>query len=34
MVEPFSKRVNALPPEEAVRETAQALQAVWKKAGL
>ncbi|MDI7275850.1 MAG: sugar phosphate isomerase/epimerase family protein [Anaerolineae bacterium] len=34
MVEPFSQRVNALPPEEAVRVTAEALDAVWKRAGL
>jgi len=34
MVEPFSKRVNALPQEEAVRVTAEALEAVWKEAGL
>ncbi len=34
MVEPFSKRVNALPPEEAVQATAEALGAVWKAAGL
>ncbi len=34
MVEPFSKRVNALPAEEAVRVTAEALDKVWKAAGL
>ena len=34
MVEPFSKRVTALPPEEAVRVTAEALDAVWREAGL
>lgn len=34
MVEPFSKRVQALPPEEAVRVTAEALDAVWREAGL
>lgn len=34
MVEPFSKRVNALPEEDAVRVTAEALDAVWKRAGL
>jgi 2-keto-myo-inositol isomerase len=34
MVEPFSKRVNALPPEEAVRVTAEALRSVWREAGL
>jgi sugar phosphate isomerase/epimerase len=34
MVEPFSARVNALPPEEAVRVTGEALSAVWREAGL
>mgnify|MGYP005839279219 CR=1 FL=1 len=34
MVEPFSARVRALPAEEAVRVTAEALQKVWKEAGL
>jgi hypothetical protein len=34
MVEPFSARVNALPSEEAVRVTAEALDAVWREAGL
>jgi sugar phosphate isomerase/epimerase len=34
VVEPFSERVNALPPEEAVRVTAEALDSVWRKAGL
>ena len=34
MVEPFSARVNAMPPEEAVRATGEALNAVWREAGL
>ncbi len=34
MVEPFSARVNAMPPEEAVAATGEALQAVWREAGL
>lgn len=32
--EPFSARVNALPPAEAARETGQALLRVWQEAGL
>jgi len=32
--EPFSARVNALPPEEAVKETAEAMKKVWLAAGL
>jgi sugar phosphate isomerase/epimerase len=32
--EPFSQRVRALPPAEAVRETAAAMRKVWKAAGL
>lgn len=32
--EPFSQRVNALPPAEAARVTAQALNQVWAAAGL
>ena len=34
MVEPFSARVNAMPPEEAVKATGEALNAVWREAGL
>ncbi len=34
MVEPFSQRVRALPPDDAVRVTAEALDAVWKEARL
>ena len=34
MVEPFSQRVRSLPPEEAVRVTAEALDKVWREAGL
>jgi sugar phosphate isomerase/epimerase len=34
VVEPFSERLNALPAEDAVRVTAQALDAVWRQAGL
>jgi sugar phosphate isomerase/epimerase len=34
MVEPFSARVNSLPPEEAVRTTAEAFDTVWKEAAL
>jgi sugar phosphate isomerase/epimerase len=34
MVEPFSQRVRELPPEEAVRVTAEALNQVWREAGL
>ncbi len=33
-VEPFSKRVSALPPEESARETSEALKKVWRNAGL
>ncbi len=32
--EPFSKRVNALPPEEAVRVTGEAMRRAWQAAGL
>lgn len=32
-VEPFSKKVNSLPPEEAVRVTAEALDSVWAEVG-
>lgn len=32
--EPFSKKLNGLPPEEAVRVTGQALLKVWRDAGL
>jgi predicted xylose isomerase-like sugar epimerase len=32
--EPFSQRVNALPPAEAARVTAEALNKVWTAAGL
>ena len=31
-VEPFSKEVNSLPPEEAARVTAEALDRVWREA--
>jgi sugar phosphate isomerase/epimerase len=34
IVEPFSARLRALPPEEAVQVTADALHAVWQEAGL
>lgn len=34
MVEPFSKRVNAMSPDEAAHTTAEALHRVWKQAGL
>jgi sugar phosphate isomerase/epimerase len=34
MVEPFSARVNAMPPDEAVKATGEALNAVWQEAGL
>jgi sugar phosphate isomerase/epimerase len=34
MVEPFSARVRAMPPEEAVKATGEALQSVWHAAGL
>lgn len=34
MVEPFSERLKALAPEEAVRVTAEALDSVWRAAGL
>lgn len=34
MVEPFSQRVRELPPEDAVRVTAEALHEVWREAGL
>ena len=33
VVEPFSARVKAMAPEEAVRATAEALDAVWPKSG-
>jgi sugar phosphate isomerase/epimerase len=33
-VEPFNERVNSLPPEGAVRVTAEALGSIWEKAGL
>jgi sugar phosphate isomerase/epimerase len=32
--EPFSKRVNAMPPADAAKTTGDALLAVWRKAGL
>lgn len=32
--EPFSERVNSLPPEEAVRETAEAVKRAFRTAGL
>jgi sugar phosphate isomerase/epimerase len=32
--EPFSARVNALPPEEAAKATGEALLTVWRAAGL
>jgi sugar phosphate isomerase/epimerase len=34
MVEPFSKRLNEMPPEAAVAETAAAMNKVWAAAGL
>lgn len=34
MVEPFSERVNAMAADDAVRTTAEALDSVWKQAGL
>ena len=34
MVEPFSKRLRNVAAEEAVRLTAEALDGVWKEAGL
>ena len=34
MVEPFSQRVRELPPEDAVRVTGEALNKVWREAGL
>jgi sugar phosphate isomerase/epimerase len=34
MVEPFSARLKTMPPEEAVSATAEALDTVWKEAGL
>ena len=34
MVEPFSQRVRELPPEDAVRVTGEALNQVWREAGL
>ena len=34
MVEPFSQRVRELPPENAVRVTGEALNKVWREAGL
>jgi sugar phosphate isomerase/epimerase len=33
VVEPFSERVRAMAPEDAVRATAEALDAVWPKSG-
>ena len=32
--EPFSRRVNALPPQEAARVTAEAMRRAWRAAGL
>lgn len=32
--EPFSARLRELPPEEAIRETAEAVKKVWRAAGL
>jgi sugar phosphate isomerase/epimerase len=32
--EPFSKRVNAMPAEEAVRETGESMRRAWEAAGL
>ena len=32
--EPFSARVNALPPQDALRETSDAMHGAWAKAGL
>lgn len=32
--EPFSQRVNALPPQEAVQVTAEAMRKAWQAAGL
>ena len=32
--EPFSKRVNAMPEEEAVRETGESMRRAWEAAGL
>jgi sugar phosphate isomerase/epimerase len=34
MVEPFSKRVNAMAPADAVRATADTLHQVWREAGV
>ena len=34
VVEPFSARLRAMPPDEAVAETAKSLQTIWKMAGL
>lgn len=34
MVEPFSQRVRELPPEDAVRVTGEALNQVWREAGI
>jgi sugar phosphate isomerase/epimerase len=34
MVEPFSQRVRELPPEDAVRVTGEALNKVWREAGI
>jgi sugar phosphate isomerase/epimerase len=34
MVEPFSKRLNEMTPEDAVAETAAAMNKVWRAAGL
>jgi hypothetical protein len=32
--EPFSQRLRALPPTEAVQETGQAMHRIWQAAGL
>ncbi len=32
--EPFSERVNALPPQDALRETSEAMHAAWASAGI
>jgi sugar phosphate isomerase/epimerase len=32
--EPFSKRINAMPPQEAAAATGEALLTVWRAAGL
>jgi sugar phosphate isomerase/epimerase len=34
VVEPFNSRLNAMPAEDAVRTTAEALYKVWREAGL